>query len=158
MKEYAVISLETHIFFSRIMKEHALFLQAAFPAGEREYRNRANWYPRGIRERSGAGCTACGGNGWRRCAAFRRGIHGIYGGGGTADGQTDEDSHRCPNHAGRGKAAGRLRAVERCVNDAADTPAESEDSRAAERSDPVQEADPAGGDLLHALHRQLSPC
>lgn len=44
MKEYAVISLETHIFFSRIMKEHALFLQAAFPAGEREYRNRANWY------------------------------------------------------------------------------------------------------------------
>ena len=26
------------------MKEHALFLQAAFPAGERECRNKAGWY------------------------------------------------------------------------------------------------------------------
>ena len=26
------------------MKEHTLFLQAAFPAGERECRNKASWY------------------------------------------------------------------------------------------------------------------
>ncbi len=31
-------------FFGRIMKEHALFLQAGFPAGETGYRNKANWY------------------------------------------------------------------------------------------------------------------
>lgn len=44
MKKYIASSLETHLFFGRIMKEHALFLQAAFPAGETGYRNRANCY------------------------------------------------------------------------------------------------------------------
>lgn len=31
MKNYALLSIETHLFFARIMKEHALFLQAGFP-------------------------------------------------------------------------------------------------------------------------------
>lgn len=44
MKEYVKTSLETHLFFGRIMKEHSLFLLAAFPAEEREYRNRADWF------------------------------------------------------------------------------------------------------------------
>lgn len=44
MKEYVKISLETHLFFARIMKEHGLFLLAAFPAGETEYRNKADWF------------------------------------------------------------------------------------------------------------------
>lgn len=44
VEKYITASLETHLFFGRIMKEHALFLQAAFPAGEKEYRNKANWY------------------------------------------------------------------------------------------------------------------
>ena len=34
MKEYAALSLETHLFFGRIMKEHSLFLLAGFPAKE----------------------------------------------------------------------------------------------------------------------------
>ena len=34
MEKYVRASLETHLFFGRIMKEHALFLQAGFPAGE----------------------------------------------------------------------------------------------------------------------------
>lgn len=42
MGEYIRISLETHLFFGRIMREHALFLQAAFPAGEIEYRRNAD--------------------------------------------------------------------------------------------------------------------
>lgn len=42
MKEYVTSSLETHLFFGRIMKEHALFLQAGFPAGETAYRSRAD--------------------------------------------------------------------------------------------------------------------
>ena len=42
MKEYVMTSLETHLFFGRIMREHALFLLAAFPAGETEYRSRAD--------------------------------------------------------------------------------------------------------------------
>ena len=37
MKEYAALSLETHLFFGRIMKEHALFLIAGFPAKEKEF-------------------------------------------------------------------------------------------------------------------------
>lgn len=44
MKEYVTSSLETHLFFGRIMKEHALFLQAGFPAGETGYRSRADRY------------------------------------------------------------------------------------------------------------------
>ena len=44
MEKYVRASLETHLFFGRIMKEHALFLQAGFSAGETGYRNKANWY------------------------------------------------------------------------------------------------------------------
>ena len=44
MKKYVNISLETHLFFGRIMKEHSLFLLAAFPAGETGYRNKADWF------------------------------------------------------------------------------------------------------------------
>lgn len=44
MENYVRASLETHLFFGRIMKEHALFLQAGFPAGETGYRSKASWY------------------------------------------------------------------------------------------------------------------
>lgn len=44
MKKYVTISLETHLFFGRIMKEHALFLQGAFPAKETEYIEQADWF------------------------------------------------------------------------------------------------------------------
>ena len=37
-------SLETHLFFGRIMKEHSLFLLAGFPACETEFRNKADWF------------------------------------------------------------------------------------------------------------------
>lgn len=37
MKEYITLSLETHLFFGRIMKEHSLFLLAGFPAKETEF-------------------------------------------------------------------------------------------------------------------------
>lgn len=41
MKEYVTLSLETHLFFGRIMKEHSLFLLAGFPAKETEFIQRA---------------------------------------------------------------------------------------------------------------------
>ncbi len=41
---YVRASLETHLFFGRIMKEHSLFLMAGFPAAEKNYINEANWY------------------------------------------------------------------------------------------------------------------
>ena len=44
MREYVTTSLETHLFFGRIMKEHALFLQAGFPSGEAGYRKKTDWY------------------------------------------------------------------------------------------------------------------
>lgn len=44
MKKYVTQSLETHLFFGRIMKEHALFLLAGFPAGQTKYRKRAEWF------------------------------------------------------------------------------------------------------------------
>ncbi len=46
MTDYIKASLETHLFFARIMKEHSLFLQAGFmPPGE-FYKRKADWYRR----------------------------------------------------------------------------------------------------------------
>ncbi len=44
MENYAVLSLETHLFFARIMKEHALFLAAGFPCTEEDWIEKAHWY------------------------------------------------------------------------------------------------------------------
>ena len=44
MKQYVSMSLETNLFFGRIMKEHAFFLLAAFPAKETVYREKADWF------------------------------------------------------------------------------------------------------------------
>lgn len=46
MSNFVTMSLETHLFFARIMKEHSLFLQAGFqPPGEK-YRKKADWFRR----------------------------------------------------------------------------------------------------------------
>lgn len=42
MKHYVTASLETHMFFARIMKEHALFLLAGFQEKEMGYKKRAD--------------------------------------------------------------------------------------------------------------------
>lgn len=44
MREYVTLSLETHLFFGRIMKEHSLFLLAGFPAKEAEFIQRADCF------------------------------------------------------------------------------------------------------------------
>lgn len=44
MKEYVILSIETHLFFARIMKEHALFLLASLPEKEAGLRKRADWF------------------------------------------------------------------------------------------------------------------
>lgn len=44
MREYVTLSIETHLFFGRIMKEHALFLLAGFPAKETEFIKRAGGF------------------------------------------------------------------------------------------------------------------
>lgn len=50
MKEYAKLSLETHLFFGRIMKEHSLFLLAGFPAKETELIRRADQFRKEFEE------------------------------------------------------------------------------------------------------------
>lgn len=42
MEKYARLSLETHLFFSRIMKEHGLFLEAGFMCADEEWIRRAD--------------------------------------------------------------------------------------------------------------------
>ena len=44
MENFAVVSIETHLFFARIMKEHALFLQAGFPGKETAFIQRAEHF------------------------------------------------------------------------------------------------------------------
>lgn len=41
MENYAVLSLETHLFFARIMKEHGLFLAAGFPCVNEDWIEKA---------------------------------------------------------------------------------------------------------------------
>lgn len=42
--EYAVRSLDLHLFFGRIMKEHALFLRAGFTPADPSFSCRAEYY------------------------------------------------------------------------------------------------------------------
>ncbi len=42
MENYATLSLETHLYFARIMKEHGLFLEAGFPCKEKKWIERAD--------------------------------------------------------------------------------------------------------------------
>ena len=44
MKDYAVISLELHLFFIRIMKEHSLFLEAGFQLKDAACIKKAGWF------------------------------------------------------------------------------------------------------------------
>ncbi len=42
--EYVKESLENHLFFGRIMKEHSLFLMAGFPSKNSDYIKKAEWF------------------------------------------------------------------------------------------------------------------
>jgi len=44
MKKYVTVSLEMHLFFGRIMKEHSLFLLAGFPTKEAKFIQRADQF------------------------------------------------------------------------------------------------------------------
>lgn len=44
MEDYVVLSIETHLFFARIMKEHSFFLEAGFPCKEEKWIKRAEWF------------------------------------------------------------------------------------------------------------------
>ena len=50
MENYISISLETHLFFARIMKEHALFLQAGFPCKDAAWIQKAEFYRKQFEE------------------------------------------------------------------------------------------------------------
>lgn len=50
MRDYAILSIETHLFFARIMKEHALFLEAGFPCCEKEWIEEAEHFRRKFEE------------------------------------------------------------------------------------------------------------
>lgn len=44
MENYVVLSLETHLFFARIMKEHSLFLEAGFVCADTAWMERADMF------------------------------------------------------------------------------------------------------------------
>lgn len=46
MENYATLSLETHLFFARIMKEHGLFLEAGFVCADKTWIEKADWFRR----------------------------------------------------------------------------------------------------------------
>lgn len=50
MEDYARISLETHLFFARIMKEHSFFLEAGFLKKDAAWARRAEFFRRQFEE------------------------------------------------------------------------------------------------------------
>ncbi|MDD2519211.1 MAG: DUF2935 domain-containing protein [Bacilli bacterium] len=44
MKNYIDSSIELHLFYGRIMKEHSLFIEAGFPSVNKDYIDEAEWY------------------------------------------------------------------------------------------------------------------
>lgn len=44
MENYVILSIETHLFFARIMRERALFLEAGFPCKDEEWIKKADWF------------------------------------------------------------------------------------------------------------------
>lgn len=44
MLNYAITSIETHLFFARIMREHALFLEAGFPCKNTDWIQKADFF------------------------------------------------------------------------------------------------------------------
>lgn len=44
MENYVTLSIETHLFFARIMKEHSLFLAAGFPCKDKEWIQKADYF------------------------------------------------------------------------------------------------------------------
>ena len=50
MNHFVQLSLETHLFFARIMKEHGLFLEAGFPCVENTWIEKADWFKRQFEE------------------------------------------------------------------------------------------------------------
>ena len=44
MEKYVILSLELHLFFARIMKEHALFLKAGFTPADKDFAKEAEFY------------------------------------------------------------------------------------------------------------------
>lgn len=44
MHHFVALSIETHLFFARIMREHALFLEAGFPCKEEAWIQKADWF------------------------------------------------------------------------------------------------------------------
>lgn len=50
MNDYVILTIETHLFFARIMKEHALFLEAGFPCCEKDWIQEAERFRRSFEE------------------------------------------------------------------------------------------------------------
>lgn len=46
MQKYINLSIELHLFFARIMKEHAIFLEAGFPSKDNDFIRKSEWYKR----------------------------------------------------------------------------------------------------------------
>lgn len=44
MENFVTLSIETHLFFARIMKEHALFLEAGFPCKNEDWIKKADYF------------------------------------------------------------------------------------------------------------------
>ena len=44
MANYVISSIETHLFFARIMREHALFLEAGFPCKDESWIKQADFF------------------------------------------------------------------------------------------------------------------
>ena len=62
MRDHAILSIETHLFFARIMEEHSLFLEAGFPCCEKDWIEKAEFFRKGFEELLRDALALAGGN------------------------------------------------------------------------------------------------
>lgn len=62
MRDYVILSIEAHLFFARIMKEHALFLEAGFPCSGKSWMEEADFFRRNFEELLRETLKIAGGN------------------------------------------------------------------------------------------------
>ena len=92
MREYVILSIETHLFFTRIMKEHSLFLLASLPEKETDLKRRAECFRKGFEEGLKKTVRLADGMVGNAIFGFRRNCDGIYAEGRVSDEQADRYS------------------------------------------------------------------
>ena len=91
--QFVIKSLELHLFFARILKEHAFFLRAGFTPADPAFTERAAFFQRGFEALLRDAVMLTGGHRQPGGDRFGRDCDGVHSLGRKADGVLHRNSH-----------------------------------------------------------------